>query len=185
MKIRAKQITITAACLAICILSQYFKNLSVYITGPIVNACLIVATWYAGLACGAILGIIAPITAFWFTGSPIMAGIPLMFPAIMSGNVILVFFTWLFDTKLTFKLHVEAGLICGAIVKALFMWMVIGLVLLPLFSSDIILPNGNPMPDIKVEAAKFTFSVVQLITALIGSAYARIIRIPLGRVMSE
>ena len=43
MKITTKQITTTAVLLAICIVSQFFKNTSVYITGPIINACLIIA----------------------------------------------------------------------------------------------------------------------------------------------
>ena len=40
MKIKTKQITVTAIMLAICLVSQFFKNLSVYITGPIINAAL-------------------------------------------------------------------------------------------------------------------------------------------------
>ena len=41
MKLKTKQITVTAIMLAICIISQFFKNLSVYITGPVINAALI------------------------------------------------------------------------------------------------------------------------------------------------
>ena len=50
MKITTKQITTTAVLLAICIVSQFFKNTSVYITGPIINACLIIAALGAGMA---------------------------------------------------------------------------------------------------------------------------------------
>ena len=52
MKLKTRQITVTAILLAICIVSQFFKNLSVYITGPIINAALILTTVYAWLACG-------------------------------------------------------------------------------------------------------------------------------------
>ena len=90
MKLKTKQITITAVMLAICIVSQFFKNLSVYVTGPIINAALILTVVYAGLACGIILSVITPITSFFITGSPIMAAIPAMFPCIMIGNIILV-----------------------------------------------------------------------------------------------
>lgn len=55
MKIKTKQITVTAIMLAICLVSQFFKNLSVYITGPIINAALILTVLYAGMACGIIL----------------------------------------------------------------------------------------------------------------------------------
>ena len=89
MKITTKHLVQTALLLAICIASQYFKNLSVYITGPIVNATIIIAVLSVGLFSGLLLSIIAPITAFFFTGSPIMAAIPLMFPAVMAGNAIL------------------------------------------------------------------------------------------------
>ena len=57
MKIKTKQITVTAIMLAICLVSQFFKNLSVYITGPIINAALILTVLYAGMACGIILSL--------------------------------------------------------------------------------------------------------------------------------
>ena len=78
MKITTKQITTTAVLLAICIVSQFFKNTSVYITGPIINACLIIAALGAGMACGIILSVITPVTSFLITGSPIMSAIPAM-----------------------------------------------------------------------------------------------------------
>ena len=89
MKIQTKQITVTAIMLAICIVSQFFKNLSVYITGPIINAALILTVLYAGTVCGIILSVITPITSFFITGAPIMAVIPAMFPCIMIGNILL------------------------------------------------------------------------------------------------
>ncbi len=66
MKIKTKQITVTAIMLAICLVSQFFKNLSVYITGPIINAALILTVLYAGMACGIILSIITPVTSFFY-----------------------------------------------------------------------------------------------------------------------
>ena len=87
MKIKTKQITVTAIMLAICLVSQFFKNLSVYITGPVINAALILTVLYAGMACGIILSIITPVTSFFITGSPVMAAIPAMFPCIMIGNI--------------------------------------------------------------------------------------------------
>ena len=40
---KTRQITTTALLLALCIASQFLKNTSVYITGPIINCILIVA----------------------------------------------------------------------------------------------------------------------------------------------
>ena len=44
MKLTTKQIAMTAVMLAVCIVSQFFKNTSVFITGPIINAALVIVT---------------------------------------------------------------------------------------------------------------------------------------------
>ena len=38
-----REIATTAILLAICIVSQIFKNLSIFITGPIINTCIVLA----------------------------------------------------------------------------------------------------------------------------------------------
>lgn len=186
MKITAKQITQTAVLLALCIVSQYFKNLSVYITGPIVNAILIIATLGIGLFAGVTISIIAPITAFFFTGSPIMAALPVMFPIIMIGNLILVFATYYFENKMSFKGHLAVGLVVGSIVKAIFMGVVIVLILLPNYSNAIAshLPKPEALPKV-LATARVTFSVTQLVTALIGSLLAWLIWLRLKKVMNK
>lgn len=182
MKITTKQLVQTALLLAICIASQYFKNLSVYITGPIVNLTIIIAVLAVGLWGGLLLSIVAPITAFFFTGSPIMAAIPLMFPAIMAGNAVLAITVWYFQNKTHFKGNLPVGLIVGSILKAVFMGIVIVLIILPLFGSNIAtqLPNPDALPKV-LATAKVTFSITQLTTALIGSALAYVIWLPLKK----
>ena len=186
MKITTKHLVQTALLLAICIASQYFKNLSVYITGPIVNATIIIAVLSVGLFSGLLLSIIAPITAFFFTGSPIMAAIPLMFPAIMAGNAILAVSVWYFKEKTSLKLKLPVGMIVGSIVKAVFMGILIVLILLPTFGDQIAakLPKPEALPAV-LQTAKITFSVTQLTTALIGSLIAYLIWIPLGRYLKS
>ena len=154
MKLKTRQITVTAILLAICIVSQFFKNLNVYITGPIINAALILTTVYAGLACGIILSVITPITSFFITGSPIMAAIPAMFPCIMIGNIILVVAVALLRSKF-------------GVLKALFMGILISLIILP----NMLPAKMQPM----LHVLQLQFSVTQLITALIGGVYAIII----------
>ena len=127
MKLKTRQITVTAILLAICIVSQFFKNLNVYITGPIINAALILTTVYAGLACGIILSVITPITSFFITGSPIMAAIPAMFPCIMIGNIILVLAVALLRSKFGKKAGLPVSIVIGAVLKALFMGILISL----------------------------------------------------------
>lgn len=183
---KTKQLAQTALLLAICIASQYFKNLSVYITGSIVNTILIIATLAIGLYSGIFISIVAPITAFFFTGSPIIAAIPLMFPVIMLGNIILVVFTWYFQNKVSFKAHMPVGLISGSVVKSIFMGVVVVFLILPLFGDNIAakLPKPEALPMI-IATAKVTFSITQLITALIGSVFAYIIWIPLGKYLKS
>ena len=176
MKITTKQLVQTALLLTICIVSQYFKNLSVYITGPIVNLTIILAVLSVGLWSGLLLSIIAPVTAFFFTGSPIMAAIPLMFPAVMAGNAVLAITVWYFQKKTSFKWRLPAGL------KAIFMGVVIVLIILPIFGDNIAskLPKPEALPVV-LATAKVTFSITQLTTALIGSALAYVIWMPLKK----
>lgn len=182
MKITTKQLVQTALLLAICIASQYFKNLSVYITGPIVNLTIILAVLSVGLWSGLLLSIIAPVTAFFFTGSPIMSAIPLMFPAVMAGNAVLAVTVWYFQKKTSFKWRLPAGLIAGSVLKAVFMGIVIVLIILPIFGDNIAskLPKPEALPVV-LTTAKVTFSITQLTTALIGSALAYVIWMPLKK----
>lgn len=167
MKLKTRQITVTAILLAICIVSQFFKNVSVYLTGPIINAALILTTVYAGLACGIILSVITPITSFFITGSPIMAAIPAMFPCIIIGNAILVLVVALLRKKFGEKAGLPVSVVIGAVLKALFMGILISLIILP----NMLPAKMQPM----LHVLQLQFSVTQLITALIGGVYAIII----------
>lgn len=175
MKITTKQITITSLMLAICIISQFFKNTSVFITGPIVNACLIIAGLGAGMYAGIILSVITPLTAFWITGSPIMSAIPAIIPCVMVGNIIIVVCSCLFYKKIKGKAALPVGLVVGSIAKALFMGVVISLILIPMLLPEKMAP--------KMAVFQMTFSVYQLITALIGSVLTWLIWLRLEKVV--
>ena len=186
MKPTTKGLAQTALLLAICIASQYFKNLSVYITGPIVNTTIIIAVLAVGLWSGILISIIAPVTAFLFTGSPIMAAIPLMFPVVMAGNAILAICVWYFQEKQSFKWRLPAGLVIGSVLKAIFMGVVVIIVILPLFGNNVAsrLPKPEALPKV-LSTAKVTFSITQLITALLGSILAYLIWIPLKKYLKN
>lgn len=177
MKITTKQITVTAVLLAICIVSQFFKNASVYITGPVINACLILAVLSVGVPCGLILAFITPITAFFISGSPIMSAIPAIIPCVMVGNAILVLGVGLIRGKIQGTGGLIAGMAAGSVLKALFMGIVIAMVLIPNLIPE---PMEKMMPVFQA-----TFSVTQLITAIIGSVYAFVLWIPLKKVAVE
>ena len=174
--ISTKQIAIGGVLLAIMIGSQFFKNLSVYITGPIVNAVLVIVTLTLGLVMGIIFSIIAPITAFLITGSPVVAAAPhLMIPAIALGNIIMCVAVYVFYKNIKNKLFIglPVGLVVGSVLKALFMGAVISNFILPKFCTS--------LPEKAIGIAQKTFSVVQLFTALIASAVVMLIWIPAGK----
>ncbi len=174
-KFNTKALVQAAILLAICILSQFFKNLSVYVTGPIINACLIICVFTAGLGYAILVSVVTPITSFIITGSPIMAAIPLIIPCVMVGNVILVLCVAFLKNKPNGKIGRSLSMIVGSILKALFMGVVISLIIIPT-----LLP-ADKAPMMKV--FQTTFSVTQLITALIGSAFAYVILIPLKKAL--
>ena len=183
MKLKTKQVTLTAAMLAICIVSQIFKNLSIFITGPIINACIILTVMYAGIACGVILSVITPITAYFITGGGVMAAIIgvnpfggiMMIVCIMLGNMILAFCVDFAIRK--WNKEPAWGMISGAAIKAAFMGVTIALLIVPRFLP----PKMAPM----MKTIQMTFSLFQLITALIGTVYAMIICIPLSKLMKN
>lgn len=171
-KINTKALVQTAVLLAICIVSQFFKNFSVYVTGPIINACLAIAVMTAGLGYALALSIITPVTSFIITGSPIMAAIPAIIPAVMVGNAVYVIFIALLGKK-RFKLAFPVSMAVGTVGKALFMGAVISYFLVPMLLPEKMQPM---MPTVQA-----TFSVTQFITAAIGSVYAYIINFALKK----
>lgn len=190
-KITAKQLTISAILLAICILSQYFKNVSVFITGPIINACLVLAVLSVGLTCGVILSVITPVTAYLITANPLMSMIPAIIPMIMIGNtvmVIVVYFTFGCREKdRQSRINVEklltirncAGAVMASVLKAGVMALSISLWLIPAY-----VPEASPMFQ-QIPVLQMTFSVFQLITAIIGFVYAYLIWKPLNKMITS
>ncbi|MBQ8822264.1 MAG: ECF transporter S component [Lachnospiraceae bacterium] len=164
MKITTKKIALTAVLLALAIASQFFKNMSVYVTGSIINLILIMAVLFVGVGCASIIAIVTPVTAFLITGSPIMAAMPLVIPAVMIGNEVLVLVVGLLK-----KMPLSVKMVLASVVKAAVMGLLISLIIIPTFGP------GTNLPEKALAAAKLTFSLTQLITALIGGVLACII----------
>lgn len=162
-----RQLTLTAVLLAVCIAFQCLKSVSVYITGPAVNAVLVMATLLCGLWGGLSIAILSVVVAYFLGATPIMTMIPLMMPVIMAGNAILVLFTHVLRRKLVL------GLALGSVGKAAFLWLLVWYVMLPTF--------GGNIPEAAQMTMRITFSITQLITALIGSAVAYLIYWRIGR----
>ena len=180
-----KQVTITAIMLAVCILSQFLKSLSVYITGPIVNLCLILTVIMAGLLWGIILAVITPVTAFIIAASPVMMAVPGIIPLIMLGNVVIVVMTYFFfkpaitgGKPLISARSIIAALVSAA-AKGCFMGITIALWLLPTF-----IPEASPLRE-KMPIFQAMFSVTQFVTAVIGFVYFFVIWIPSSKALSK
>ena len=161
-KISTKQITTTALLLALCIVFQSMKGLSIYLTGSAVNCILVIATLYCGLFSGTCIAILTPVVAYFMGATPIMNMIPLMMLVIMVGNELNVLCVWLFHKK-----RMEVGMLLGCVTKALFLWLAVWFAVLPIF--------GTKLPEPMVMTVKTTFSITQFVTACIGSVIAWVI----------
>ena len=157
-----KQLTTTALLLALCIVFQSMKGLSVYLTGSAVNCILIVTTLYCGLFSGTFLALVTPVVAYFIGATPIINAIPLMMPVIMLGNELIVLAVWLFRKK-----FIEIGMLIGSVTKALFLWLAVWYAILPVF--------GEKLPQPMIATIKANFSLTQFITACIGSVIAWVI----------
>lgn len=180
-----KKIAVTAILLAVCIASQFLKNLSVYITGPIVNLCIILAVMTAGLSWGVILSVITPVTAFFIAASPVMQAVPWIIPLIMCGNAVLAIMVAVLFRPAVLKsdrlLNLKSVLmaVISALAKGVFMGLTIALWLLPSF-----IPAESPLRE-KMSIFQTTFSITQFITALIGFVYFFIVWIPIRQTMEK
>lgn len=161
MNLKTKRIATLGVLLAIMLVFQFMKGVSPYITGPVVNLVLIIVTYYFSLSYGVLFSIIAPITSFIITPSPILKAMPLIVVFIALGNIVLCFFANLLKNK-----NMALDLFVASTLKAIFMGVSISLIIIPIFS------KGTQLPAPALATAKFTFSITQLITAYIGSMIA-------------
>ncbi|SFU70476.1 ECF transporter S component [Butyrivibrio sp. M55] len=185
-KFGTRQIATTAVLLAICIVSQVFKNLSIFITGPIVNTCIVLAVLMVNLPCGIILSIITPITAYMIAMSPVMMAVPAIIIFIMLGNIVLaVAVEFLFKKSFmgsgnnVFRISNMARAILCSLAKGVFMGATISMWLLPAF-----IPEQSPLRN-KLPVFQKTFSVFQFLTACIGFVYVFIVYTVLKRAVER
>lgn len=157
-----KKLAFTAFLLALSFVCQTFKGISPYITGPLVNAILVFATLSLGLYSGLIIAAVTPLFAFIIGATPILHMAPIMLPVIMIGNALLVICTHLFAAG-----KVSLGIGAGALLKACFLWLTVSYGIMPGLA-------GKLSPSM-VHTVKLTFSLTQLITALIGGYAAYLI----------
>ena len=176
-----KEIAVTALLLAICIVSQVFKNLSVFITGPIINTCIVLTVLMVNLPCALVLCAITPVTAFFIAASPVMQAVPGIIPLIMLGNAVLAVTAYFLfkpavsssEKPVSVKSVIMA--VISSALKGLVMGLTISLWLLPTF-----IPAESKLYA-NMSKFQMTFSLVQFLTALIGFVYVFILLIPLRK----
>ncbi|MCR5592060.1 MAG: ECF transporter S component [Lachnospiraceae bacterium] len=176
-----RKLTYSAMLLAIAMISMVVKGAGsvfvIFITGAIVNACIIIDTYLCGLIWGVILSIITPVAAYFISPNPVHQTIPIVVPCIMAGNAILAAAVALLGKKDGMgRLNgfmLPLSMLTGSVAKSAFMGIVISLIILP-----------NMLPEAmmgKLAALQFSFSLVQLFAALVGSVYAFIVLKIVGR----
>ena len=160
-------ITQTAVMLALLIGAQFItRSFGQFVTGSIVNLILLVSVFIIGIYGGLTVAVLSPILAF-------LAGIGPAFiqiiPFIAIGNVLFVTIAWFIAKNHIAKASKNGfavssmGLIAASLVKFLFLWLGLVIIVLPL------------IPGIKEKQAAIigaSFSWPQLVTALIGSTLA-------------
>jgi hypothetical protein len=161
-----KNLTRTAIILALTILFQSLGRflplggLSQFVTGSLVNACLLVAAAFTGIWGGAAVALLSPFGAI-LTG----ATVPLPFaPFIAVGNFILVLM------YIIIRKNKILGMALGAVLKFAF-----------LFGAVTLFVDFMGIPQQKAAAMTTTFSWPQLVTAAIGSALAFVVIKALSR----
>lgn len=157
-------ITKTALLIALLIVFQlttaYFGQ---FVTGSLVNLILIIAAFSVGLFGGLAVAVISPLIAFLFGIGPAFIQIV---PFIMLANAAIVTVVYLVAGKKQTLERSAAGVIGGAVLKFLILWIGVSKVLLPF------IPGLKEKQITLISAA---FSWPQLVTACIGGALAIII----------
>lgn len=168
MKMKTRTITVTAIMVALCVVIQLFKNPgTIPVTGGLINMIIMIDTLYCGLTSGIIISIVAPITSFIITQSPMIASVPMILPFIMIGNVVIVLFAWVVRCKKLELNLLPLSLVAGSFAKWGVMTLSIVQWVLPVFGADL-------SPKMKAMAAA-TYSTTQLYAALAGTALTCII----------
>lgn len=162
MKNNVKFITRTAVLIALLVVVQFVtKPLGQLVTGSCVNFVLIAATLLSGSWSAVLVALVSPFLASLFGIGPVIHA---LIPLVALGNLVLVLIYTLIVSKKTTLFAWVAGIVVGAVVKYLVLYLTIVRLALPLLN----------LPEAQVKAMSAAFGITQLITALIGGVIAMI-----------
>lgn len=134
------KLTTAAILLAIIIIMQLVKNVSAYISGPIINTALVIAILELGTGWGIAFSAIVPVLSLVFAPASPMSMLAattnyLTVPIIIVGNILFVLAAKLGSKK--GKVIFIVSLVVGAVLKWLFMWGCGDLILLPIVTESV------------------------------------------------
>lgn len=159
-------ITRTAVLAALLIVMQASTSAfgSTLVTGSVVNLILIISVMTCGLSTGLTVAAISPICAKFIGIGPFWT----LIPFIILGNLVLVLLWHLIGNRKFGRANMPHIVALVAAAASKFAVLYIGIV-------QIAVPVFLKLPQPKAAVISNTFSVPQLITALIGGALAFII----------
>lgn len=169
-KEKIKFITRTAVLLALTLVFQYLGRYiplgpnSNFIVGPLVNACLIISTFFIGVTGGAVIAILSVLGAI-LTG----AALPLpLVPFIILGNLALILAFHFIKGKILLKV------VIGAVSKFIVIFV----------AASLIIPAVIPVEKVQTTML-FVFGWPQLVTAFVGGIIAIVVINRLKTVIKE
>lgn len=168
MRSKALWVTRTAVMLALLIVLQWLtKPLGQIVTGSCVNAVLAVTVLLTGLSSGVTVAVLSPVFAYLLGIAPQI----LTVPAIMIGNVAFVVLLHLAGRESFWKS--VAGLLAAAVCKFALLYVLVTYVICGVLAQPLLAQGLLKEPMLKALPA--TFSVPQLVTALIGGGVALLV----------
>jgi len=171
MKKSIRFIAETGVMLALLITFQALtQSMGQFVTGSFVNAVLAVTVLITGLYSGITVAVISPWLAYLLNIAPNI----LVVPAIMVGNTLFVIALYFIAGKnsknipLQVIAWISAAAVKFAAMYAIVVWLICGVF------ADALLASGALKPKM-LTALPATFSLPQLVTALIGGGLALLI----------
>lgn len=171
MNKKIRWITETAIMLALLVTLQALtKPMGQLVTGSCVNAILGVSVLVGGLASGVTVALISPVMAFLLGIAPQI----LTVPAIMAGNTVFVVLLHFIADPTGKNLGKQAAALgLAAVGKFAALYLIVVKLICGVLSEGLLASGVLKPPMLKALPA--TFSIPQLITALIGGAVALLI----------
>ena len=170
MKRKALWLTQTAVMLAALITLQWLtKPLGQIVTGTCVNAVLAVTVLFVGMSSGVTVALLSPIFAFLLGIAPQI----LTVPAIMIGNTVFVVLLLLVAGNLKTVWKSIAAVLLAAVCKFAVLYVLVTHVICGVLAEGLLSQGLLKAP--MLTALPATFSLPQLVTALIGGGLAMLI----------